>query len=109
MGKYFPVLAWKVAMIKPADESGNAKVPYLHRLSAPFLERVKAVALMVHLSQAGWQESLNEALDLEFPLDAEMRTFAEASFSEIVGHLIKGKTEILIRRSLSHGLELVVV
>lgn len=95
-------------MIRPAEESEEVRVPYLHRLSEPFLKRIKAAALMIHLGQSGWQEGLKEALDLEFPLDNEMLTFAEASFSEIVGYLLKGQCEIHIRRSLSHGLELVV-
>jgi len=47
-----------------------------------------------------------DALGAEFPSDAGMRAFAEASFSEIVGMLLKGHRVIHIHRSLSHGLEL---
>ena len=63
-------------------------------------------ALMIRKQQDGWKTVVKTGLDEEFPLDAPMRSFAEASFSEIVGLLIKGHRAIYIHRSLSKGLEL---
>ncbi|MCY3017528.1 MAG: hypothetical protein NTW87_00655 [Planctomycetota bacterium] len=51
---------------------------------------------------------MKAALDAEFPDDAEMRSFAEASFSEIVGLLLKGHKVVHIHGSVSHGMELFV-
>ncbi|MCY3019419.1 MAG: hypothetical protein NTW87_10395 [Planctomycetota bacterium] len=65
-------------------------------------------ALMIRRKQAGWKAVVRKALDEEFPSDAGMRTFAEASFSEIVGLLLKGHRGIHVHRSLSRGLELFV-
>jgi len=56
--------------------------------------------------QNGWKVVVRNALDADFPADAGMRAFAEASFSEIVGMLLKGHRVIHIHRSLGHGLEL---
>jgi hypothetical protein len=51
---------------------------------------------------------VQEALDKEFLDDDEMRAFAEASFSEIVGLLLKGYRVVHIHRSVRLGLELFV-
>jgi len=77
-------------MIMPARDEH----PCTHTLSAPFLAAMTQAALMIRQSKVGWKAVVRAALDEEFPADAEMRRFAEASFSEIVGLLIKGHKTI---------------
>ncbi len=80
--------------------------PYSHVLSENFLAAVRQAALMIRQGRDDWKPVIKLALDLEFPTDSGMKTYAEASFSEIVGMLLKGRTTICIHRSLSHGFEL---
>jgi hypothetical protein len=43
-----------------------------------------------------WQKIVKSALAREFPCHEKFRAFAEASFSEIVGLLLKGETAVHI-------------
>ena len=89
-------------MIMPARH----EEPKNRTLSGPFVTAMIHAALMIRRGQEGWKAVVRAAFDAEFPSDAGMRSFAEVSFSEIVGLLLKGHRVIHIHRSLSHGLEL---
>ena len=65
-------------------------------------------ALMVRREQVGWKAVVRDELDAEFPSDAEMQPFAETTFSQIVGMLLKGRRVIHIHQSLSRGLEIFI-
>jgi hypothetical protein len=50
----------------------------------------------IHEGRDDWKGAVKSALDQEFPSDPRMRTFAESSFSQIVGLLLKSKDVIHI-------------
>ena len=81
---------------------------YTHTLSETFLTAIEQAMRMIRSKEPGWKSIVMDMLLQEFPNNSEMRTFAEDSFSEIVGLLLKGERAIYIHRSLSHGLELFV-
>ena len=85
-------------MIMPARD----EQPHTHTLSRGILSAMARATVMIHNSEDGWKTVVLTALDAEFPDDAEMRAFAEASFSEIVGFLLKGHKV----RSACCGMEL---
>ncbi|MFH1021810.1 MAG: hypothetical protein V1809_00300 [Planctomycetota bacterium] len=64
-------------------------------------------ARAIYEDDPGWKDTVRLTLLDEFPGDMEMLRFAQDKFSDIVRLLMDGKRQISIRRSLSHGLELI--
>ena len=68
------------------------EAPEVHTLSPQFLDRMREAALLIRQADNHWQKVFKAALAREFPCNEMFRAFAEASFSEIVGLLLKGET-----------------
>ena len=81
---------------------------YTHTFSDEFPTEMDRALKVINDKSDEWKSIVQAALAHEFPADIEMRSFAEDSFSEIIGHLLRGQRAIYIHRSLSHGLELFV-